>query len=129
MITSLTTHKNSSGTLMSLNDFRDVPFVVKRLFYISDVPNQATRGFHAHRKNQQYLICLDGRIVVELKWGDSDGATDATINMMSGDAIFVDKMTWATQTYYDNAKLLVLCSREYNESDYIRNWEEYKNEY
>ncbi|SVB74467.1 uncharacterized protein METZ01_LOCUS227321, partial [marine metagenome] len=76
---------------MSLNDFRDIPFIVKRLFYITDVPNQETRGFHAHRKNQQYLICLDGRIVVELKWGDLDGATDAIINMMPGDTIFVDK--------------------------------------
>ena len=129
MITELTTHKNDKGTLMALNDFEDIPFVAKRLFYISNVPNKGTRGFHAHRKNQQYLICLDGRIVVELKWGDSDGATDAIINMMPGDTIFVDKMTWATQTYYGNAKLLVLCSTEHDESDYIRDWEEYKNEF
>lgn len=101
-----------------------VPFEIKRLFIVDSVANGTTRGAHAHKQCRQFLICMDGHISVHV-W---NGTTGSNRNLIKGDALLIDKEVWSHQQYFNNAKLLVLCSDEYDESDYIRDIDEF-NEY
>lgn len=98
---------------------------VKRIFYIKNVPSGETRGNHAHRKNTQILICIHGEILVTL----DDSKSKKEILLKEGQSITVDKMVWATQKYTTGKDILfVLCSEEYNEDDYIRQYEQFLKE-
>ena len=96
-----------------------MPFEVKRVFYVSDVPKGDVRGKHAHRRNKQILICISGVIEVKL----NTGTKIETTVLHEGESIFVDMLVWDEQKYCTgNDILLSLCSEEYDEKDYIRNY-------
>jgi dTDP-4-dehydrorhamnose 3,5-epimerase-like enzyme len=119
----ITEVKNSDkGTLIAINDFSIIPFKPKRLFYIEGVPHGETRGNHAHREGLQMLWCLSGIIAV----ATIERKEQSFYELEPGEAIFIDKMVWSIQTYYKNARALVLCSNTYDESDYIRDWSTFK---
>lgn len=105
-----------SGWLMPL-EFKELLFEPKRLFVVQDVPNQSIRGRHAHKETQQYLICLQGKIEVTL----IDMEVKTTI-LFPYQGIYIDKMIWGWQEYFDNAKLLVLASTPYDRWDYIEDF-------
>lgn len=114
-------YPDGRGLLGVLNK---VPFEVKRLFIIDSVVNGTVRGAHAHKQCNQFLICMDGCINVHV-W---NGTIARNWSLIKGDVLLIDKKTWSHQQYFNNAKLLVLCSEEYDESDYIRDIDEF-NEY
>jgi len=100
-----------------------LPFDVKRIYYIYGNQNNLPRGFHAHKENQQILFCLRGsfRMVLE----SSDGREECTLSDPS-EGIFLDKMAWHEMHDVDDSTiLLVLASHEFEESDYIRNHNEF----
>ena len=112
------------GTLCVV-EFDGLPFVPKRLFYVIGVPKGETRGGHAHYSNKQFLICVQGQILVTL----FDGLDTITIQMSPGKVVFIDKMIWDTQTFDTvDAVLLVLCSQSYDPRDYVNDMEEFKKE-
>ncbi len=123
----LTINESSRGKLIAINDFSALPFVPQRFMYIHDVPNKETRGFHAHKTNTQFLICLQGRIIIKtITTNHNTGLEETAYELRANEYILMPSMTWGEQTYFDNASALVLCSKEYDEQDYIRDYEEFK---
>jgi mannose-6-phosphate isomerase-like protein (cupin superfamily) len=102
---------------------RIVPFDVKRIFYVYDVPVNAVRGRHGHYRCHQFLICQKGRLLVSV----TDGLATRNIELRSGQAVLVEPLTFAEETYLEpDTILLVLCDRQYEEDDYIRDVETLK---
>jgi len=121
-------NEDSRGRLISINDLiEDVPFTVKRFMEISGVPEGETRGYHAHKTNEQLLLCFNGRVIVKTALKDESGElVEQQQELSQGDFLYMPPMTWGEQTYYEDAVLHVLCSRKYDEEDYLRDYEEFK---
>lgn len=114
---------NNTGSLTFIEAQRDVPFEIKRVYYIYNVAGNARRGFHAHRELKQFLICISGSCSVDL----NDGTTTRTVRLQDPNiGVYVGPKMW--HEMYDFAEgtvLLVLASGYYSEPDYIRNYEEF----
>ena len=95
-----------------------LPFEIKRVYYIYGNENNLSRGFHAHKENQQILFCLRGsvRMIIE----SAEGKSECTLANPS-EGIFLDQMVWHEMHDIDESTiLLVIASHEYDELDYIR---------
>lgn len=103
------------GSLCPLN-FKNIPFNIKHMFLISNVPNNVIRGNHAHYLTKQLVICLNGQLMVFTH--NKKGKGYNILNQNEG--ILIPKLTWSWQKYFDNASALVLMSKKYNPQDYIR---------
>ena len=111
----------SEGILIPI-EFKDLVFIPKRIFYVTDVPKGEERGKHAHFETMQYLICVQGKLIVKL----FDGKITTTHSLIKGQSVFVDKMIWDSQIYLTgNDIMLSVCSTEYNPKDYINNKQEF----
>ena len=107
---------------LSVLEFNDLPFIPKRVFWVYSVSPREIRGGHAHRETEQYLICVQGAVMVRL-WNGKN--RDERI-ISQGDAVFVPKMIWDEQVFLGrDSILLVLASTPYDKADYIENMEEY----
>lgn len=97
----------------------ELPFEVKRAFYIYDVPPDATRGGHAHRECRQQVCCIAGNFIVE-RW-PSPGVHLPGVQLNDGDALVIEPMEWTKLSSFSRgAVCLVLCSHAYDEGDYLR---------
>jgi len=108
------------GNLTFVEGCRHIPFEIKRIFYLYDVPTGESRGAHAHRTLHQFLICLSGSFDVLL----DDGArrTIAHLNR-PWVGLHIPPMIWAAEINFDAGSVcVVLCSDEYNEPDYYRDY-------
>jgi mannose-6-phosphate isomerase-like protein (cupin superfamily) len=111
-ILGLDEHPDATGVLRTLSE---VPFVVRRIFTVSEVPVNGVRGGHAHRNCDQVLIAAMGQVDVAL-----DAPGGATVNLLAGQGVHVPAGTWSQQTYRSaDACLLVLASHPYDETDYL----------
>ena len=120
-------HVDERGGLVALENPKDIPFAIKRVYYIYNVPGDIPRGFHSHKKLQQVLICLGGSVKIKLKTPE-----DEKIILLDkpNKGLFIDKMVWREMfDFSENATLLVLASMKYNEKDYIRDYNEYERKY
>lgn len=101
-----------------------VPFAVKRYFMVFDVPSMETRGEHAHRECHQFLICVRGSCAVVA----DDGKNRQEFLLNHPDiGIHLPPMIWGIQyKYSEDAVLLVFASHHYENSDYIRNYTEFR---
>ena len=100
------------------------PFDIKRIYYTYKVNAGITRGFHAHKELQQILICMYGKIEVTLDNGE--GNVDTFVLDSPEKGLYVGAQTWRTMKWLESdSVLLVLASEHYNESDYIRDYEEF----
>lgn len=104
----------------------EVPFYPSRYFAVFDVPSVELRGEHAHKRCQQFLICMHGSCRVLL----DDGNHRCEVTLDRPDmGVFMPEMIWGTQyRYSDDAVLLVLASRAYEADDYLRTCEEFQAE-
>lgn len=117
-------HDNRDGNLVILEALRDVPFEVKRLYYITNLENSVSiRGQHAHRELEQVIFCIQGSFVLGL----DDGVTRQKIQMNRvNTGIRLGKMLWHTmEDFSSGCVLLVVASDYYSEADYIRNYDEF----
>lgn len=113
---------NHEGTLC-VTEFKDLPFQVKRMFFVKNVPVNVERGNHAHKKNKQLLICVSGNIKVITH----DGFTRHENIMEANDCVYLKEMIWDSQIFLNKeALLLVLASEEYDPTDYITDFTEFK---
>jgi dTDP-4-dehydrorhamnose 3,5-epimerase-like enzyme len=111
------------GNLTFLEGGRHVPFDIKRIFYLYDIPTGAARGAHAHKQLHQLLICLSGSFDVAL-----DDGTDKKIVHLNRpwQGLHIPPMIWAAELNFDPGSVcLVLASMEFNESDYYRDYDDY----
>lgn len=105
---------------------RDFPFIPKRYFVIFDIPNEKIRGQHAHRRCKQLLICVKGSCVVVLDDGKN---RQEFILDQPEKCLYIPPMVWGMQYKHSrDAVLMVFASHEYNDMDYIRNYEEWHRE-
>lgn len=112
------------GNLTFIEKSDIFPFAIKRVFYIYDVPTEASRGSHAHKKLEQFLICLSGSFDVEV----TDGIKTKIYHLnRPWIGLYIPPMIWAGEVNFDHGSIcLALASLPYDESDYIRDFEEYK---
>ena len=97
-----------------------IPFDFKRVFYLFDVPSGSSRGGHALKTTNQFLIPISGSFDVVLKNG-SDTQTMALNSPTKG--LLIPTMTWREMHHFSaGAVCLVLASKTYQEEDYIRDW-------
>ncbi len=109
------------GSLTFLESQTHIPFMIKRIFYLYDVPEMKNRGAHAHKKCQQFLICLSGSLDVQIDDGKEQKIFTLD-NKCSG--IYIPPMVWATEFNFKfDAVCLVLASDHYDENDYIRDYQ------
>lgn len=100
-----------------------IPFDVKRVYYLFDVPSGAKRGGHAHKKLKQVLIAISGSFDVVLK----DGKSKEIVKLNRPDkGLLIENNIWRElENFSSGSVCLVLASEEFSEEDYIRNYKEY----
>lgn len=111
------------GGLISLEQNKNIPFDIKRAYYIFDTKDSVARGFHAHKKLQQVAVCLKGscRFIMD----DGKNKEEVTLDRPNI-GILIDVMQW--HEMYDFSRdcvLLVLASDYYDELDYIRDYDDF----
>ena len=100
-----------------------VPFEIKRVYYLYDVPAGAERGGHAHKKLQQFLVALSGSFDVILNDGKEEKIV--TLNKPFEGLLITNGIWRELKNFSSGAVCLVLASTVYEEADYIRNYEEF----
>ena len=118
---------DNRGVLTPLQYPDDIPFEIKRVYYIYDVQKGVERGFHSHRDLEQILIALGGDIKIRTKTPDEEEVhllDDPSKGLYIGPYIWREMFDFAP-----NSTLLVLASHEYDENDYFRDYNEYEKEY
>ncbi len=112
------------GNLSFIEECKEVPFAIRRVYWIYDVPGGRDRGEHALRETQELIIALSGSFDVVL----DDGVASVTYQLnRSYRAVYVPAGTWRRMTNFTtNSLALVLSSTEYDEGDYIENYNEFK---
>ncbi|TYB76866.1 sugar 3,4-ketoisomerase [Bizionia myxarmorum] len=101
-----------------------IPFPIKRVYYLYDVPSSAHRGGHAHKKLFQVLVALSGSFEVHLKDGDNE--TKITLNKPDKALLIVPGIWREIGNFSSGSVCLVLASEEYDEEDYIRDYADFE---
>lgn len=111
------------GNLSFIEEGCHVPFSIKRVFYIYDVPGGETRGGHAHRENSTVLIAVSGSFDLHL----TDGEDSVVIRMnRANKGVLIPPGVWDSMHDFTTGTVcLALCDRHYEEEDYIRDLDEY----
>lgn len=122
-VISLPKISNPKGNLTFIEERSHIPFDIKRVFYLYDIPTSESRGAHAHLNLHQFLICLSGSFDV----GIDDGELRTTMHMnRPWMGLHIPPMIWAAEINFDAGSIcLVLASDYYKENDYIRDYDEY----
>ena len=114
---------NEQGFLVPLEYRNYLPIEVNRIFYIYNVPGNSKRGSHAYKNTHQVLICLNGSI--KISCFDGKNKTEYELNSLD-EALYISPNIWrTTYNHSSDAVVLVLSSLEYNENDYIRDYDEF----
>lgn len=114
--------KNSKGNI-GVIELDTIPFDIKRVYYLYDVPSSAKRGGHAHKNLQQLLVSLSGSFDVVLK----DGTEEITVTLNKPDkGLLINNNIWRElENFSSGAVCMVLASQPYTEEDYIREYKEF----
>lgn len=116
-------HGDERGTLIALEQMKNVPFEIKRVYYMFDTVHGVRRGFHAHKCLKQILVCVKGSCKILL----DDGAQKAEVLLdRPNKGLIIDSHIWREMfDFSEDAVLMVLASQPYDESDYIRNYDDF----
>ncbi|HMG16019.1 MAG TPA: FdtA/QdtA family cupin domain-containing protein [Saprospiraceae bacterium] len=98
-----------------------IPFEVKRTFWTYYTPESITRGRHAHYKTEMVLIAAAGKIIIDLESSNKEKSNFILDSPQVG--LYMPPLYWHSMKYSHNAIQIVLASTEYNEEDYIRDYE------
>lgn len=111
------------GSLIALESLKNIPFAIKRVYYLFDTKDGVQRGFHAHRVLNQLLVCVSGSCSVLIDNGMEKEVVNLTENNVG---LVIGPMLWREMfNFSSNCVLMVLADDYYNESDYIRNYDEF----
>ena len=117
--------KNRSGNITPIENHVDIPFEVKRVFYLYDIPGGENRGAHAHKECHQFIIAASGSFEVQM----DDGKVKKTVMLNQPfRGLHIPPGIWASEVNFSSGAIcLVMASHPYNENDYIRDYKEYEN--
>ena len=116
---------DSRGNLSFIEEEAHIPFKIRRVYWIYDVPGGEHRGGHAFRETQEIIIALSGSFDVVLHHGSED--LHFSLNR-SDYGLFVPPMIWREmENFSTNSLALIISSTDYNESDYIRDFNHFRN--
>ena len=118
-------HGDERGSLVALEGGLDMPFEIKRIYYIYGTTPGTPRGFHAHRRLKQLFVCVSGACTVTL----DNGKSRESVRLDSPtEGILLEGTLWREMSdFSEDCVLLVLASERYDEADYIRNYDEFRN--
>ena len=108
---------------ISIAENENLPFVPKRVYWTYFTPEEVERGGHSHYDLQQILVAVAGKITVTTELLDGDKQEFVLEKPNVG--LFIPKMCWRTMKYTHNAVQMCIASIEYDEKDYIRDYQEF----
>lgn len=113
------------GNLSFIEGGRHIPFEIKRVYYLYDVPGGSDRGSHAHKKLHQFIVAMSGSFDVVL----DDGKEKKRFHLnRSYYGLYVCPMMWRDlDNFSSGAVCMVLASEHYDEADYIRDYQQFVN--
>lgn len=118
-----TEHGDGRGQLIAVEGERDVPFPIRRVYYMYGVGEGIRRGYHAHKELEQVLICMHGSCRILL---DDGKERESVLLDNPGTGLYIGHATWREMyDFSSDAVLAVLASMPYAESDYIRDYDEF----
>jgi len=114
---------NRAGNITIIENNLDIPFQVKRIYYLYDIPSNETRGGHAHKELYQLIIGASGSFNINL----NDGVNDKTIFLNRPDfGLLIVPGIWRDLSDFSSGSVcLVFASQVYSENDYIRDYDEF----
>ncbi len=116
-------HGDDRGTLVSVEQMKNLPFEIKRCYYMYDTKPGVRRGFHAHKALKQVLICVHGCCKVLLDNGHEKEVVPLNKPNLG---LIIESNIWREMfDFTEDAVLMVLASELYDESDYIRNYDDF----
>jgi oxalate decarboxylase/phosphoglucose isomerase-like protein (cupin superfamily) len=119
--------ESSIGYISVTEAESQVPFTINRVFWTYYTPESIVRGRHAHYQTEQVLVAVTGRIIITTE--EPDG-TIQVFNLESpNEGVYIPPNCWHTMQYSHTAVQLVFASTKYNESDYIRSYDDFKKYY
>ena len=114
---------NPRGNLTPIEGSQDVPFDIKRVYYLYDVPGGESRGGHAHRDLEQFIVAASGSFEVVLDDGNDQRSWFLNRSYYG---LYLPKMVWRELVNFSSGSVcLVLASAHYDESDYFRSYEDF----
>ena len=114
-------HGDERGNLVALEEFKDIPFQIKRVYYIYETAHGVTRGYHAHKSLEQILICVKGSCIIKLDNGEE---IEHVLLNSPKEGLYVANNIWREMSdFSDDAVLVVLASQPYDENDSIRTYD------
>ncbi len=118
-------HGDDRGMLVALEELKDIPFEIKRVYYMYDTLEGVRRGYHAHKALQQILIAIHGSCKIHL---DNGSETAEVLLDKPYEGLYISNDMWREMyDFSEDCVLMVLASEYYDEKDYIRNYEDYIN--
>ena len=117
--------KNRAGNITPVHNDIEIPFAIKRVFYLYDIPGGESRGAHAHVKCQQFLVAVSGAFEVLL----DDGRIRRQVQLNRPDTgLWIPAGIWASEINFSSGAIcLVLASEAYDADDYIREYAQFLN--
>jgi uncharacterized RmlC-like cupin family protein len=112
-----------NGHITAINNSVEIPFAIKRIFYLYDIPGGESRGAHAHKQCHQFLVAASGSFEVNV----DDGMTKRKVLLNRPDlGLHIPPGIWASEINFSSGSIcLVLASHIFNEADYLRSYNEY----
>lgn len=114
---------NRSGNITAIQNNVEIPFEIKRLFYLYDIPGGESRGAHAHKECHQFLVAASGSFEVQL----DDGRVKKTVMLNQPfRGLHIPPGVWASEVNFSSGSIcLVMASHKYDEQDYLRDYKEF----
>ena len=116
-------HGDDRGQLIAIEALKDIPFEIKRVYYIYDTLPGVRRGFHAHKNLEQILLCVNGSCKIHLD--DGTDTAEVTLDKPNVGLYIANNMWREMYDFTPGTVLLVLASHYYDEADYLRNYEDF----
>ncbi len=116
-------HGDARGQLVALEEDKDIPFRIKRVYYMYDTVKGVVRGKHAHKSLEQILVCIHGSCKILL----DDGREKKVVPLEKPyEGLYVSNNMWREMyDFSEDAVLMVLASDYYDEEDYIRDYDQF----
>lgn len=115
--------ENRAGNITPIHNDVEIPFGIKRIFYLYDIPGGESRGAHSHKECHQFLVAASGSFEILLDDGKSKRLVQLNRPYMG---LHIPPGIWASELNFSSGSIcLVLASNTYNEADYIRDYSEF----